>query len=124
VAADAGMASRCFSVAIGPARLHSAFGVPMRIERPSWQLKSDRCSYCGGQGELIFSRCPACSVIVLICAECGTAYAIRDKKPGEEVGDTSGSTRCFSCAGPFNHDFPPATAEEIQALGFAPAEYR
>ena len=96
----------------------------MNVEPPSWELKSHRCAYCGGQGELIFSRCPACSTIVLICAECGTVYAIQEKRPGAEVGDTSGSTLCKSCGGPKHQDFPPATAEEIQALGFVAGEYR
>lgn len=73
---------------------------------------------------MVFSRCPACHAVVLICAECGIAYTIQDKRPGTEIGDTSGATRCNSCGGPFQHEFSPATAEEIQALGFAVGEYR
>jgi len=95
----------------------------MTIDPPAWELKSDRCTYCGSDGQLIFSRCPSCSVIVLICAERGTAYAIQEKRPGTEVGDTSGATLCFTCGGAAHHEFPIATAEEIQRLGFVPGEY-
>lgn len=96
----------------------------MGIRPPTWQLQSQHCSYCGGDGELVFLRCPDCRTIVLICVECGTAYSIQDKRMGPEVGDTSGATRCRSCGGAFHHDFPPATAKEIQSLGFVAGEYR
>ncbi len=95
----------------------------MKLDSPSWQLKDTSCGYCQ-QGELIFSRCPQCQTVVLICGECGTVYAIEDKSVGKEIGDTTGSTRCFSCGGPFHQDFPSASSEEIQALGFTKDEYR
>jgi hypothetical protein len=95
----------------------------MKVDRPSWELKSERCSVCG-EGELVFSRCPDCATVVLICAECSAVFPIQQKKPAAEIGNLSGATRCHSCGGPGHHDFAVATAEEIQALGFAPGEYR
>jgi hypothetical protein len=95
----------------------------MKVDPPSWELKSERCSVCG-EGELVFSRCPACATVVLICAECSAVFSIQQKKLAAEIGNMSGATRCHSCGGPVHHDFPIATAEEIQALGFAPGEYR
>jgi hypothetical protein len=95
----------------------------MKVAPPSWELKSERCSVCG-EGELIFSGCPACGTVVLICAECSVVLSIQQKKPTAEIGNMSETTRCNSCGGPTHRDFPAATAEEIQALGFAPGEYR
>ena len=95
----------------------------MDISPPTWSLNAERCSYCE-VGELVISQCPACAVIVLICAECGTAYEIQDGKRGREVGDTSGATLCHWCAGPFQHEFPPADSSAIQRLGFAAGDYR
>jgi hypothetical protein len=95
----------------------------MNVRPPSWALKGDKCTYCEA-GELVFSQCPACQVIVLICAECGTAYAIENGRHGREVGDTSGATRCFTCAGGYQHDFPPASSEAIRSLGFSSADYQ
>ena len=95
----------------------------MKVDPPSWQLKSERCSVCG-QGELVFSRCPACATVVLICAECSAVFSIQEKKPAAETGNMSAATRCHSCGGPAHRDFPVATAEEIQAVGFAAGEYR
>ncbi len=54
----------------------------MRIGQPCWELKSDRCSCCGGQGELIFSRCSTCSVVVLICAEWEPSTPPGTRSPG------------------------------------------
>ena len=74
-----------FSVAFGRARLHSAFAETMKVDPPSWELKSERCSVCG-EGELVFSRCPACATVVLICAECSAVFSIQQKKPEAEIG--------------------------------------
>jgi DNA-directed RNA polymerase subunit RPC12/RpoP len=60
----------------------------------------------------------------MICAECGTVYEITGKKPGREVGDTSGATKCHNCGETFLHEFPASTDEEIIALGFTAAEYK
>jgi len=95
----------------------------MNIAPPSWELKSERCFVCN-EGELVFSRCPACGTVVLICGECSVVFSIQQKRPGAEIGNLAGATRCHSCGGPAHREFPVATAEEIQALGFAPPEYR
>ena len=92
----------------------------MNLAPPSWELKSERCFVCN-EGELVFSRCPACGTVVLICGE---FFSIQQKRPGAEIGNLAGATRCHSCGGPAQCEFPGATAEEIQALGFAPREYR
>lgn len=96
----------------------------MEISSPHWELRNERCRCCDGQGELVFFCCPQCKVTVFICQEIGTVFAIEDKKSGKEIGDTFGSTRCFSCGGPLHSDFAPSTAEQIVALGFTHADYR
>lgn len=95
----------------------------MDVTPPTWSLRTDRCSYCE-VGELVFSQCPACAVVVFVCGECGTVYEIQDGKRGREVGDTSGATRCHACSGPYQHEFPPATSAAIQSLGFSAGDYR
>jgi hypothetical protein len=95
----------------------------MDIRPPTWEMKTDRCNYCG-VGELLFSQCPSCGVVIVICGECGTAYEIHERKRGKEVGDTTGATRCHACGGPYQHEFPPASAEGIRSLGFSQEDYR
>jgi hypothetical protein len=95
----------------------------MDVRSPTWELKSERCTYCE-VGELVFSQCPSCAVVVVICGECGTAYEVRDRHRGREVGDTSGATRCHSCGGPFQHEFPAATVDTIRSLGFTQEDYQ
>jgi hypothetical protein len=95
----------------------------MNVVPPSWELKSERCPVCD-VGELVFSRCPTCATVVLICAECSAVFSIEHNRPGMEIGNMSGTTRCHSCGGPAYGEFPVTTAEEIQALGFAPEEYQ
>jgi hypothetical protein len=92
----------------------------MQFDKPIWELVSPRCGHCE-EGELTFVRCPACAVIALHCGECGTIYAVEQKQPGRKL---TGSARCFACAGPLHQDFSAASAEEIQASGFLPGEYR
>jgi len=94
----------------------------MDITPPTWSLKAERCTYCE-VGELVFSQCPGCSVVVFIRGECGTVYEIQSGKRGREVGDISGATRCHACAGPYHHEFPPATSSAIQSLGFTAGDY-
>jgi len=95
----------------------------MDIKPPTWALKAERCSYCE-EGELVFSRCPSCGVVVFICGECGTVFEIQAGRRGREVGDTSGATLCQACGSSPHHEFPSASAEEIQGLGFAVGDYR
>src|SRR3954470_24923913 len=95
----------------------------METRAPTWQLKADRCQYCD-VGELIFSRCPSCGIVILICAECGTAYELQERRRGREVGDTSGATRCHACGKTYQHEFPAATAEQVQSLGLSTEDYR
>ncbi len=95
----------------------------MDIQPPTWALKAERCGYCE-VGELVFSQCPSCGVVVFVCAECSTVYEIQNGKKGKEVGDLSGVSRCHACSGPHHHEFPPASSEVIQSLGFAAGDYR
>jgi hypothetical protein len=95
----------------------------MDIKPPTWSLKAERCSYCEA-GELVFSQCPSCRVIVFICAECSTVFEIQDRHRGREVGDMSGATRCHACGIAFHHDFSSAPSAEIQSLGFTAEDYR
>src|SRR5262245_10335479 len=96
---------------------------PMHVDPPTWGLNSAPCACCDNLW-LVFSRCPASATIVLICSECSTAYCLEEKRPGKEIGQMSGTSQCYRCAGAFLRDFPLATAEEIQNLGFSAAEYR
>lgn len=73
---------------------------------------------------MVFSRCHSCQVIILICAECCTAYEIDHKKVGKEVSDITGATRCQHCGNAFQNEFPPATSDEIKALGFTAKDYQ
>src|SRR2546423_3163125 len=79
----------------------------MDITPPTWSLKAERCNYCE-VGELVFSQCPSCAVVVFICGECGTVYEMQNRKRGREVGDTSGATRFHACSDPYQHEFPHA----------------
>jgi len=72
---------------------------------------------------LIFSQCPSCRIIIVICGECGAAYELHDQKRGKEVGCTTGETPCHACGGPYLHEFPPASADAIQSLGFSKEDY-
>jgi hypothetical protein len=94
----------------------------MKIKQPSWQIKGDVCTYCE-VGELIFSKCPNCSSLVLICAECSTVYDIKGKRSGKEVGDISGATKCFECAEIPHSEFQSATSDDIRIAGFGLGEY-
>ncbi len=72
----------------------------------------------------MFSKCPECRTVVVICAECSTVYAVQNGTVGKEVGDMTGATRCTVCkSGPYHHDFPVATPEEIVAAGFTKENY-
>ncbi|MGJ8641091.1 MAG: hypothetical protein ACSHYA_17000 [Opitutaceae bacterium] len=94
----------------------------MKTEQPSWQIKGQTCAYCE-MGELIFSKCPNCGSLVLICGECSTVYEIKENKIGKEIGDISGSTKCYTCSESPHSQFPCATSEDIQIAGFKQTDY-
>jgi hypothetical protein len=73
----------------------------------------------------MFSTCPACGVVVLICTELGTVFSIRDRQPGSALGDSvAAQDVCAQCGRNRYSDFRSATADEILALGFQPGDYR
>ena len=97
----------------------------MRIVEPQFELRNQRCTCCDGQGELIFSTCPTCGLVVLICAEVGTVFEIHDLKCGSAIGDTLASPgACIRCGKTSFSDFLSSTTDEILALGFQPEDYR
>lgn len=95
----------------------------MNISRPNWRFASAQCSYCA-EGELIFSTCPSCGLVVVVCAECSTVYDLEEKRVGREVGDLTGDTLCHNCASSRHNDFHLSTDEEIRNRGFVFGEYK
>jgi hypothetical protein len=93
-----------------------AFAEAMKLDPPSWEQRSERCSVCG-EGELASSGCPACATAVLICVRCAAVFSIQQNKPAAQVGKMSGATRCHSCGGPAHHDFPISEADRRAAVG-------
>jgi len=99
--------------------------MPVQTQPPSWELRNQRCTCCDGQGELVFSTCPTCGVVVLICAEVGTVFSIHDRQAGSALGDSiAAEDVCTRCGKSRFSDFRSATADEILALGFQPGDYR
>ena len=97
----------------------------MEIQPPSFELRNQRCACCDGQGELVFSTCPVCGLVVLICAEIGTVYEILDRRPGQRLGDSVfAEDVCTKCGKSMFSDFRRATADEILALGLQPRDYK
>ena len=97
----------------------------METRKPSWELAHERCPCCDGQGELVFSKCPSCGLVVLICAEVGSVFEVKSGKRGDEIGWSFGDAPlCRACTKARYEDFVGATWEEIQALGFKPGDYR
>ena len=97
----------------------------MQTQPPSWDLRNQRCACCDGQGELVFSTCPTCGVVVLMCAEVGTVFSIRDRRAGSALGNAVATEDlCAQCGKSRYSDFRGATADEILALGFQPGDYR
>ena len=97
----------------------------MEIHPPSFELRRERCRCCDGQGELVFSTCPSCGLVVLICAEVGTVYQIRDRQVGALLGDSvAAEDSCTKCGQSRYGDFRSATSGEILALGFQSEDYR
>ena len=97
----------------------------MQTEPPSWELRNERCTCCDGQGELVFSTCPSCGLVVLICAEVGAVFEIRGQQCGPAIGESVATADvCIKCGTTRFSDFRSATAEEILALGFQPGDYK
>ena len=97
----------------------------MQTEPPSWELRKERCTCCDGQGELVFSTCTTCGVVVLFCAEVGTVFDIRGQQCGSVIGESvAAADVCTKCRTSRFSDFRSATAEEILALGFQLGDYR
>jgi hypothetical protein len=94
---------------------------------PSWEL-ARRCHCCDGNGALIFSTCPRCALIVLICDEIGNVFAIDNRNLGALIGSVHSfeakDYRCARCGDELYENFRSATSDEVRALGFVPGEYR
>ena len=88
----------------------------------SWRLARQLCPCCG-QGGLVFSSCPTCSAVVLICGEVGTVFEIRGRECGSVLGDFQRDF-CPKCGKSRFSDFRDATSDEIVALGFQAGDYR
>jgi hypothetical protein len=94
----------------------------METNKPVWRLKKP-CPCCE-QGGLVFSTCPACGHVLLICEEQGTVFPeTRDlsRDPIGEVDDPS--TVCPACHNVALSEFRDSTGDEVQQLGFHPGEY-
>ena len=96
----------------------------VQIQLPYWELRNERCTCCDGQGALVFSTCPTCGWVVLICGEVGTVFEIRERHAGSRLGCIAAEDVCSQCAEKKYSDFCNATADEILSLGFQPADYR
>jgi hypothetical protein len=99
----------------------------MEVKGPSFRLREARCPcICGGEGLLVFITCPGCDYVTVACDEVGTLFHgppdLRDVPGGSWLGRDSQGT-CPKCRKVTVEAFRPSTGEEIQALGFTPAEY-
>jgi len=92
----------------------------MEIRAPKWQLAKEKCPCCDQNGELIFSSCPACDDMVLICSEVGSIFGIKAKEIAEDIIQPT----CRKCGTQKYEDFRDATSQEIQSLGFQVRDYR
>jgi DNA-directed RNA polymerase subunit RPC12/RpoP len=73
----------------------------------------------------VFSACPTCGSVVLICAEVGTVFEIRERHAGSLLGDSvAAEDVCSKCGRSMYSDFRSATPDEILAVGFQPEDYR
>lgn len=97
----------------------------MNIDDPAWRLKSPRCECCSGEGWLCFATCPNCGHVVLVCDEVGTVFPDpRDLENATYGGLEHPGCVCSKCGTIRVANFRDSTAEEIQALGYAPDEYQ
>jgi hypothetical protein len=94
----------------------------MRFNPPEWHLR-ERCPCCTGQGELLFIACPACSAVMLVCDEIGLVYTnVRNLSVRPNIS-WLGNDRCPRCDKVRLADFPPASSDQILALGIQYGEY-
>jgi hypothetical protein len=70
----------------------------------------------------VFSTCPTCGIVVLICCEVGTVFEIRDRQCGSVLGDFQKDV-CTGCGKSRYSDFRHTTSDEILAFGFQRADY-
>jgi len=99
----------------------------VETQPPTWELAKERCPCCDRQGELLFSACPTCGFVVLICAEVGTVFEAHDQKRGQQIGGSFGREQervCAQCGKTGYSNFRNATVDEIVSLGFRPGDYR
>src|SRR6516162_4754966 len=94
----------------------------MQIDPPTWQLRNERCTCCDGQADLIFSTCPTCGFVVLICSEVGTSFEISEHHAGAVLAGSL-SAVCPKCGRSAFAEFRNSTSDEILALGFRPGDY-
>lgn len=74
---------------------------------------------------MVFSTCPTCGFVVLICAEIGTVFDIRGQQCGSAIDGLGADDQvCTKCGKSRFSDFRSASANEILALGFQPGDYR
>ena len=94
----------------------------VKVGSPNWELRAP-CPCCG-QGGLVFSTCPQCHHVLLICAEVGTVFPDAHDLSRTLRVPAKGDVRCPSCGGTSLRDYRKATSDEIRALGFTPNQYR
>jgi hypothetical protein len=93
----------------------------VEIDPPDWYL-NETCPCCD-QGGLTFSTCPTCGLVVLLCAEINTVYAISGQRCGPAIGWFDSEQACSNCGTSKYSSFRSSTSEEIRALGFRPGDY-
>ena len=96
----------------------------MNIVPPTWSLRHVRCPVCE-EGELCFDACPACSRLVLICAEESSVFAELRGSERPLYGVISDpACVCPGCGRVPVCSFHPATSDQILAAGFSSDDYR
>lgn len=94
----------------------------MNIVQPYWELKGQRCPcFCGGEGFLVFTFCPNCGHVALICDEVGTVFSdAHNLSAGPQL---SPQDKCSKCGVLSFFEFDDANSTQIQNAGFKVGEY-
>lgn len=95
------------------------------IGKPQWRLGKRCPCYCGGEGFLVFSTCPSCGQVVLLCDEVGTVFPNpHDLNEGPLSTNYEAEYKyCPRCnQEPIAH-FRPSTPDEIRTVGFANEDF-